>query len=310
MQKCIAIQANSIARINVETDTSLLLALEAQKRLYQIYWYETKDLSLVNGKIYAKAKKVVFFENKKKYFKVLKDVNLDLSKMKYVLIRQNPPFNMDYITSTLYLENIAKKVKILNNPISVRNISEKFYSVNFLKFMPPTIFTVDIKLIKKFFQKYKKIVIKPIHGYAGKDILFVDRKFNEKKIKKYIKKIKHVMVQKFLPLVKYGDKRVFILNGKVKGAIRRVPSKNSILSNISQGGSAVKTKLNKKEIYISNIIAKDLKKNNIFFAGIDLVSNYLIGDINVTSPTGLPQYKSLTGINLAKNFWDEANKLK
>ena len=310
MQKCIAIQANSIDRINVETDTSLLLALEAQKRLYQIYWYETKDLSLVNGKIYAKAKKVVFFENKKKYFKVLKDVNLDLSKMKYVLIRQNPPFNMDYITSTLYLENIAKKVKVLNNPISVRNISEKFYSVNFLKFMPPTIFTVDIKLIKKFFQKYKKIVIKPIHGYAGKDILFVDRKFNEKKIKKYIKKIKHVMVQKFLPLVKYGDKRVFILNGKVKGAIRRVPSKNSILSNISQGGSAVKTKLNKKEIYISNIIAKDLKKNNIFFAGIDLVSNYLIGDINVTSPTGLPQYKSLTGINLAKNFWDEAKKLK
>ena len=310
MQKCIAIQANSVDRINVETDTSLLLALEAQKRLYQIYWYGTKDLSLINGKIYAKAKKVVFFENKKKYFKVLKDVNLDLSKMKYVLIRQNPPFNMDYITSTLYLENIAKKVKVLNNPISVRNISEKFYSVNFLKFMPPTIFTVDIKLIKKFFQKYKKIVIKPIHGYAGKDILFVDRKFNEKKIKKYIKKIKHVMVQKFLPLVKYGDKRVFILNGKVKGAIRRVPSKNSILSNISQGGSAVKTKLNKKEIYISNIIAKDLKKNNIFFAGIDLVSNYLIGDINVTSPTGLPQYKSLTGINLAKNFWDEAKKLK
>ena len=310
MQKCIAIQANSVDRINVETDTSLLLALEAQKRLYQIYWYEPKDLSLVNGKIYAKAKKVVFFENKKKYFKILKDVNLDLSKMKYVLIRQNPPFNMDYITSTLYLENIAKKVKVLNNPISVRNISEKFYSVNFLKFMPPTIFTVDIKLIKKFFQKYKKIVIKPIHGYAGKDILFVDRKFNEKKIKKYIKKIKHVMVQKFLPLVKYGDKRVFILNGKVKGAIRRVPSKNSILSNISQGGSAAKTKLNKKEIYISNIIAKDLKKNNIFFAGIDLVSNYLIGDINVTSPTGLPQYKSLTGINLAKNFWDEAKKLK
>ena len=310
MQKCIAIQANSVDRINVETDTSLLLALEAQKRLYQIYWYEPKDLSLVNGKIYAKAKKIFLFENKKKYFKVLKDINLDLSKMKYVLIRQNPPFNMDYITSTLYLENIAKKVKVLNNPISVRNISEKFYSVNFLKFMPPTIFTVDVKLIKKFFQKYKKIVIKPIHGYAGKDILFVDRKFNEKKIKKYIKKIKHVMVQKFLPLVKHGDKRVFILNGKVKGAIRRVPSKNSILSNISQGGSAVKTKLNKKEIYISNIIAKDLKKNNIFFAGIDLVSNYLIGDINVTSPTGLPQYKSLTGINLAKNFWDEAKKLK
>ena len=310
MQKIIAIQANSVDLINIETDTTLQLALEAQKRSYQIYWYETKDLSLIKGKVYAKAKKVIFFENRKKYFKILKHVNLDLSKANYILIRQNPPFNMDYITSTLYLENIPKKVKILNNPISVRNISEKFYSINFLKFMPPTIFTKDLKLIKKFFKENNKIVIKPIHGYAGKDILFIDRNFNKNIIKRYIKKIGHVMVQKFLPLVKHGDKRVFILNGKVKGAIRRVPSKGSILSNISQGGSALKTKLNKKELYISKVIAKKLKKNNIFFAGIDLISNYLIGDINVTSPTGLPQYKNLTGINLAKNYWDEVKKLK
>ena len=310
MQKIIAIQANSVDLINIETDTTLQLALEAQKRSYQIYWYETKDLSLLKGKVYAKAKKVIFFENRKKYFNILKHVNLDLSKANYILIRQNPPFNMDYITSTLYLENIPKKVKILNNPISVRNISEKFYSINFLKFMPPTIFTKDLKLIKKFYKENNKIVIKPIHGYAGKDILFIDRNFNEKTINRYIKKIGHVMVQKFLPLVKHGDKRVFILNGKVKGAIRRVPSKGSILSNISQGGSALKTKLNKKELYISKVIAKKLKKNNIFFAGIDLISNYLIGDINVTSPTGLPQYKNLTGINLAKNYWDEVKKLK
>ena len=310
MQKIIAIQANSVDLINIETDTTLQLALEAQKRSYQIYWYETKDLSLIKGKVYAKAKKVIFFENRKKYFKILKYINLDLSKANYILIRQNPPFNMDYITSTLYLENIPKKVKILNNPISVRNISEKFYSINFLKFMPPTIFTKDLKLIKKFYKENNKIVIKPIHGYAGKDILFIDRNFNENTIKRYIKKIGHVMVQKFLPLVKHGDKRVFILNGKVKGAIRRVPSKGSILSNISQGGSALKTKLNKKELYISKVIAKKLKKNNIFFAGIDLISNYLIGDINVTSPTGLPQYKNLTGINLAKNYWDEVKKLK
>ena len=310
MQKIIAIQANSVDLINIETDTTLQLALEAQKRSYQIYWYETKDLSLIKGKVYAKAKKVIFFENRKKYFKILKFVNLDLSKANYILIRQNPPFNMDYITSTLYLENIPKKVKILNSPISVRNISEKFYSINFLKFMPPTIFTKDLKLIKKFYKENNKIVIKPIHGYAGKDILFIDRNFNQKTIKTYIKKIGHVMAQKFLPLVKHGDKRVFILNGKVKGAIKRVPSKGSILSNISQGGSALKTKLNKKELHISKVIAKKLKKNNIFFAGIDLISNYLIGDINVTSPTGLTQYKDLTGINLAKNYWDEVKKLK
>ena len=310
MNKIVAIQADALNSINVKTDTTLLIALEAQKRFYQIYWYQTKDLSLINGKVYAKAKKVKFFENTKNFYKVSKAIKLNLAKAKFILIRQNPPFNMDYITSTFYLENLTKKVKVLNNPFSIRNISEKFYSVNFLNFMPPTIFTKDLEIIKVFYKKNKKIVIKPIHGYAGKDILFIDKNFNKKKINKYINKIGHVMIQKFLPLIKYGDKRVFILNGKVKGAIRRKPLKGSILSNISQGGSAFKTKLNKKEMRISKSIAVKLKKNKIFFAGIDLVSNYLIGDINVTSPTGLPQYKNLSGINLAKSFWNEAEKLK
>ena len=118
------------------------------------------------------------------------------------------------------------------------------------------------------------------------------------------------MVQKYLSKVKEGDKRVFIINGKVKGAIRRLPKKNSILSNISQGGTALKTNLNSRELKISKLVAKRLKKSKIFFAGIDLVGGYLIGDINVTSPTGLPQYKNLTGINLAKEFWNELEKLK
>ncbi len=309
-KKFLAIQADPIETININTDTTFLLALEAQKRFSKIYWYETKDLSFIKGKVYAEAKEVIFFQNKKKYFKILKITKIDLSTVKFILIRQNPPFNMNYITSTLYLEFLANKVKILNNPIAIRNISEKFYSLNFLNFMPPTIFTNNLNLIKKFFLKYKQIVIKPIHGFAGKDILFVNKKFSEVNIKKYLSKIGHVMVQKFLPKVKFGDKRVFILNGKVKGVIKRVPAKGSILSNISQGGKAKKTILNKKEIHLSNFIAKKLKKKDIFFAGIDLVSNYLIGDINITSPTGLPQYKNLTGINLAKNFWDEAEKLK
>ena len=304
MQKKIAIQANSLNLINIKTDTTLLLALEAQKRFNEIYWYETKDLSLIKGKVYAKAKKVIFFENKKKCFKILKNVNLDLSKVKYILVRQNPPFNMDYITSTLYLECLPKSVKILNNPISIRNISEKFYSVNFLKFMPPTIFTKNIEEIKKFTKKYKKIVIKPIHGYGGKNILFVNKLINKAKFSKYIKKFSHVMVQKFIPQVTKGDKRVFIINGLVKGAIQRVPRKGSFVSNLAQGGKAIKTKLNYKELKISKIVAKNLKKNKIFFAGIDLISNYLIGDINVTSPTGLKNFKDLTGINLAEDFWN------
>ena len=310
MKKILAIQANALNSINTITDTTLLLAREAQKRSYHIYWYQTKNLKFIKGQVYAEAKKVIFFENKKKFFKIIKTQKFNLNKAKFILIRQNPPFNMDYITSTLYLEAINNKVKIFNDPVSIRNISEKFYSINFLKYMPATIFTKDLKEIEKFLKKNKKIIIKPIHGYAGKDIFFINKFFNKKKLKKYIDKIGHVMVQKFLPNVKKGDKRVFILNGKIKGAIRRIPAKGSILSNISQGGSAIKTSLNKKEIHISRLVAKKLKKNNIFFAGIDLVSNYLIGDINVTSPTGLPQYKNLTGVNLAKNFWDEAEGLK
>ena len=175
--------------------------------------------------------------------------------------------------------------------------------------MPPTIFTKNLNEIINFYQKHKKIVLKPVNGYAGKNIYFINRNLNLGALRKYLRKTGFVMVQKFLPLVKYGDKRVFIINGKVVGAIKRVPSKNSILSNISQGGKAFKTNLNKFEKKASNHVAKVLKKNNIYFAGIDLISGKLIGDINVTSPTGLIQFKQLTGINLAEYFWDKL-KLK
>ena len=309
MEKIIAIQADKINSINIKTDTTFQLALEAQNRGYRIFWYEIKDLNLLNKRVIAKADQVKFLDNSKNYFKKINKSNLDLSKTKFVLMRQNPPFNMDYITATFYLE-FLKKTKVVNNPKSVRNISEKFYSINFLKMMPPTIFTENIQEIKKFLKKNRKIVIKPIHGFAGKNILFIQNRLNISSISRYLKSFGTVMVQKYLPGVKKGDKRIFIINGKVCGAIQRIPSKGSILSNISQGGTAVKTKLNFKEKKVANTIAKELKKENIFFAGIDLVSGYLIGDINVTSPTGLPQYKELTGINLAKNFWDQLENLK
>ena len=309
MKKIIAIQADKINSINIKTDTTFQLVLEAQNRGYRIFWYETKDLNLLNKKVIAKADQIKFFDNSKNYFKKINKINLDLSKTKFVLMRQNPPFNMDYITATFYLE-FLKKTKVVNNPKSVRNISEKFYSINFLKMMPPTIFTENIQEIKKFLKKNRKIVIKPIHGFAGKNILFIQNRLNNSSISRYLKSFGTVMVQKYLPGVIKGDKRIFIINGKVCGAIQRIPSKGSILSNISQGGTAVKTKLNLKEKKVANTIAKELKKENIFFAGIDLVSGYLIGDINVTSPTGLPQYKELTGKNLAKNFWDQLENLK
>ena len=309
MKKIVAIQSDKLKDINVKTDTTLLLALEAQKRGYSVIWYETKDLNLINSKTIVYGKIVKFYENKKNFYKVVNKQKFNLAKVQYVLIRQNPPFNMDYINSTHFLDNINSK-KIINNPTAIRNVSEKFFSSNFLKYMPKTIFTKNILEINSFLNKNKRIVVKPIHGYAGKNILFISSKLQKKKISTYVNKFGHVMVQKYLHKVKRGDKRVFIINGKVKGAIRRKPKKGSSLSNISQGGVAYSTKLNAKELKISKIVARSLVKNNIFFAGIDFVDGYLIGDINVTSPTGLPQYKILTGINLAEYFWDELEKLK
>ena len=309
-EKILAIQGNSFKNLNIVTDTTYLLALEAQKRNYKIYWYETKDVHYINSKLIADVRHIRFLENKKTYFKVLSKKKFELKKSKVIFIRQNPPFNMDYVTSTLFLDTIKNNVKIVNNPTSIRNISEKLFSINFKKLMPPTIFTKNLNEIKKFVKVNKKIVLKPIHGYAGKDILYLNSVTNIKKINKYVKKFGHVMAQKYLPGIKYGDKRVFIINGKVKGAISRVPSSNSILSNLSQGGKAVKTILSYKENKVSNQVAKVLKKKGIFFAGIDLVSGFLIGDINVTSPTGLPQFKELTGVNLAKNYWDELEASK
>ena len=309
MKKIVAIQSDKLKDINIKTDTTILLALEAQKRGYSVIWYETKDLNLINSKTIVYGKIVKFYENKKNFYKVVNKQKFNLAKVQYVLIRQNPPFNMDYINSTHFLDNINSK-KIINNPTAIRNVSEKFFSSNFLKYMPKTIFTKNILEINSFLNKNKRIVVKPIHGYAGKNILFISSKLQKKKISTYVNKFGHVMVQKYLHKVKRGDKRVFIINGKVKGAIRRKPKKGSNLSNISQGGVAYSTKLNAKELKISKIVARSLVKNNIFFAGIDFVDGYLIGDINVTSPTGLPQYKILTGINLAEYFWDELEKLK
>jgi len=308
--KIVAIQGDKLKTINKDTDTSLLLALEAQRRGYKIYYYETENLNYINGKVQAYIKELKLFEKNKKFYKIINQKLFDLSKANYVLIRQNPPFNMDYITATFFLEQLPKNVKVINNPVSVRNVSEKFYSVNFLKYMPPTIFTKNIEEIKKFVKKYKKIVIKPIHGYGGKNILFVNKSINQIKVLNYIKKFGHIMVQKFIPEVTKGDKRVFIINGLVKGAIQRVPRKGSFVSNLAQGGKAIKTELNYRETKISKAVAKHLKKSKIFFAGIDLVSNYLIGDINVTSPTGLKNFKDLSGVNLAEDFWNNLEKLK
>ena len=300
--KIVAIQGNKISKLNPTTDTSIFLAKEAQKIGLKLFYYEPQNLSIVKNKVIAKGNFIKFTDNKK-FYKILDNKLLDLSTVKYILIRQDPPFNLEYITTTYILDNL-NKVKIINNPSAIRNISEKLYSTKFMKYLPRTIFSSDIKQIKKFLKLNKKIIIKPIHGYSGNNIKLLNGKLNKKEIVNYLNKHGHIMCQKFLPLIKFGDKRVFIINGKVVGAISRVPKKGSFLSNLSKGASAKLIKLTNKELSISKIVAKDLKQNNIYFAGIDFISGKLNGDINVTSPTGLKTFFDLSGINLAEVFWN------
>jgi glutathione synthase len=302
--KIVAVQGNNPSKLNPVTDTSVFLAHEVQNKNYKIFYYDPKDLSIINSKVIAAGCFIQFNYKNKKFFKILKKQKLDLTKCKFILIRQDPPFNLEYISATYILDTIKEKVKILNNPTSIRNVSEKLYSVKFQKYMPNTIFTQNIDEIKNFFKKHKKVILKPIHSYSGNDIHLLTS-FNLKLIKKFIKQHDHIMCQKFIPKISKGDKRVFLINGKVCGAISRVPKKGSFLSNMSKGAKPINIKLTKIENKVSKLIAKDLKKQNIFFAGIDFIDQKLNGDINVTSPTGLKTLYDLSGINLAKTFWRE-----
>ena len=302
--KIVAIQGNHPSKLNPLTDTSVFLAQEIQNKNYKIFYYDPKNLSIINSKVIAKGFFINFDYNKKKFFKILEKHNLDLTKCKFILIRQDPPFNLEYISTTYILDTINDKVKIINNPTSIRNISEKLYSVKYKKFMPNTIFTQNIDEIKKFFKINKKVILKPIHSYGGNNIHLLER-FNLNFIRKFIKKHGHIMCQKYLPKISKGDKRVFLINGKISGAISRVPKKGSFLSNMSKGAKATNIELTELEKNISKLIAKDLKKEKIFFAGIDFIDEKINGDINVTSPTGLKTLFDLSKINLAKTFWKD-----
>ena len=302
INKIVAIQGNHPSKLNPKTDTSVFLANEIQKKNYRIFYYDPKNLSIINSNVVAEGFFIKFNYNNKKFYKILKKQKLNLIKCKYILIRQDPPFNLEYISSTFILETIKNKVKIINNPTAIRNISEKLYSVKYQKFMPNTIFTQNIQEIKNFFKKNKYVILKPIHSFSGNDIHLLN-KFKLKFVQRLIKKHNYIMCQKYLPKISKGDKRVFLINGKICGAISRVPQKGSYLSNMSKGATAKNTQLTKFEKSISKLIAKDLKNDQIFFAGIDFIDQKLNGDINVTSPTGLKTLFDISKVNLAKIFW-------
>ena len=257
MSKIVAIQGDHPSKLNPITDTSIFLANEIQNKNYKIFYYKPENLSIINSKISAKGFFIKFNYNKKIFFKILKKQKLNLTKCKFILIRQDPPFNLEYISTTYILETIKDKVKIINDPTSIRNISEKLYSVKFLRYMPNTIFSQNIDEIKKFFRKNGRVILKPIHSFGGNDIHLLN-KFDLKFIKKFIKKHNHIICQKYLSKIYKGDKRVFLINGKIAGVISRVPKKGSFLSNMGKGAKAVNTKLTRIEEKISVLVAKNI----------------------------------------------------
>lgn len=304
----IAVQMDAIDSINYDSDSSFILALEAQNRGFRILYYQPKNLSLQNGKVIANVQEITLKANKDKYFSLGKIYETDFSDIDFILMRQDPPFDMNYLTYTYFLEMLPTTI-ILNSPKNVRDCPEKIFACKFADLMPPTLISSDILSIATFHKKYKEIVVKPLYAFGGRDVFLIKSKDDLEKHSNYlIEKYNCPLVaQKFLPNIVKGDKRVILIDGKIAGALNRIPQKGNIRSNLASGGTAQKTTLSDKEKEICKRVGKELKKRNLLLAGIDIIDGNLT-EINVTSPTGLRVINRLYGTNPEKIFWDAVIK--
>lgn len=308
----VAIQMDSLDKVNKETDSTLALIEEAYKRRFDIFVYTVDKLYLEKNKPKAYARKVLGINlNKKKYIDLEKDVTVFLSAFDVVLIRQDPPFDMQYITSTYLLEKLPNKCLVLNKPGSIRDCPEKLFVMDFFHLMPPTLISKNFDQISNFIKKYKQVVIKPLYGNGGSNVYYLNEKDPNLNIiiGSLVEGREHVIAQKFIKKVKLGDKRVLLINGKPVGAVNRIPSKHEIRANLHIGGLARKTSLNKKELDICHQIKDSIISKGLFFSGIDIIDGYLT-EINVTSPTCIREIDYLNGTNISKIFWDEVEFLK
>ncbi len=307
----VAIQMDHISSIDIKTDSTYLLALEAQRRGHTVLHYQVKDLFLENNIVYANTQKLLLKKNTKKFFQLLPIKKTKLTDVDIILMRQDPPFNMNYITATHLLEKLQPNVFILNDPKSVRNSPEKLLVTKFNKLMPPTLVSSNEKEILRFKNKYKDIIIKPLFGNGGEGIIRIkngDQNFSS--IFEVLNKIYNepLMIQKFIKEVYKGDKRIVLLNGEIIGAINRIPAKGEIRANMHVGGKPKKTTLSKQEIEICNIISPELKKHNLYLAGIDVIGEKYLTEINVTSPTGLQEINKFDKKRCEIEIWNYIEK--
>jgi glutathione synthase len=306
----IAIQMDPLESINIKSDSTYVLALEAQKRGYGLFHYLPENLIYENGRVYALGNILKLFPDKKIFFKKSKTQKIFLDDYDVVLVRQDPPFNMSYITATYLLEMVSNKTLILNDPKSIRDNPEKLSMFNFKNIIPPTLISKNIEQCFNFQKKYKKTIIKPLYGNGGEGISKLEGTsvVLKRKILKLINRYKQpIVMQKYLSEIKEGDRRIILIDGEYTGSVARIPKKGSVTANFHTGGTAKKVGLVRRDKKICNILKPFLKKNKLFFTGIDVIGNYLT-EINVTSPTGIQEINRLNGARLEKFFWDRVEK--
>ena len=302
----VAVQMDPIASINIDGDSTFALMLEAQARGHALWHYHVRDLSFAAGRVVARAQPVQVERTRGAHWRFGEEEELDLAAVDVVLMRQDPPFDMAYITATHILEHIHPKTLVVNDPASVRNAPEKLFVTHFPELMPETLVTADRRQIMRFREKHGDIIIKPLFGNGGAGVFHLrpDNSNLNALVEMFTERSREpLVVQKYVPDVRKGDKRIILVDGIALGAINRVPAAGESRSNMHVGGKAERTELTEREREICRRIGPELRARGLIFVGIDVIGQYLT-EINVTSPTGLQEIARFDGVRLEKAIWD------
>jgi glutathione synthase len=303
----VAVQMDPIVRINVKGDSTFALLLEAQARGHRLSYYTPDRLALLNGKVFAAVEPLQVRDEAGNHFTLGTSRRAELAEFDVVLLRQDPPFDLAYVTTTHLLERIQPGTLVVNDPAHVRNAPEKVFVTEFPDLMPPTLVTRDLAEIKSFRAEHGDIVMKPLYGHGGGAVFRVTRddlNFGSLYDMFSVTFREQWVVQKFLPAVKAGDKRIILVDGEFVGAINRIPAEDDLRSNMVRGGAAVATQLTARERHICERLGPALRERGLLFVGLDVIGDF-ITEINVTSPTGIRAVKNLGGPDIAKLIWDK-----
>ena len=302
----VAVQMDPIARINIKGDSTFALMLEAQKRGHDLYYYTPDKLSLRGEDLVAQMHKLNVRDTEGDHFTLGDSERQHLKSFDVVLLRQDPPFDLAYITSTHFLERIHPHTLVVNDPMSVRNAPEKLFVMGFSDLMPPTLISRDLAEINSFRKEHGAVVMKPLHGHGGAAVFRVleeDMNFGSLYDFFAVTFKEPWVIQRFLPEVKYGDKRIILVDGEFAGAVNRVPAENDLRSNMVRGGAAKETELSAREREICARLGPHLRERGLLLVGIDVIDGNLT-EVNVTSPTGIRAIARLGGPNVAAMVWN------